>query len=240
MIEVTNLVKKFGDIIAVNDISFKVAKGEIVGFLGPNGAGKTTTMRVLTGFLPSTKGTSLIGGLDISERPIDVKMKIGYLPEHPPLYPDMTVKSYLKFISKIKRIPGSQKKERLNWAIERCGLKDVHGRVIANLSKGFKQRVGLAQAIIHNPEVLILDEPTIGLDPKQIREIRELIKELAGEHTVILSTHILPEVTMTCEKAIIINKGKIVGQGSIKELTVGKSLEEVFIDLVTKEDHANA
>jgi len=237
MIEVTNLTKKFGELTAVNDISFKVDKGEIVGFLGPNGAGKTTTMRMLTGFIPSTGGTAVIGGNEISEEPIEVKKKIGYLPEHPPLYPDMTVKSYLKFITKIRSIPGHLRKERIDWALQKCGLIEVQGRVIANLSKGFKQRIGLAQAIIHQPDVLILDEPTIGLDPRQIREIREMIKELAGEHTVILSTHILPEVTMTCEKAIIINKGEIVGQGSIESLTAGKSLEEVFIDLVTKERH---
>ena len=237
MIEVTNLVKRYGEITAVDDISFKVEKGEIVGFLGPNGAGKTTTMRMLTGFIPSTSGKAVLGGFDIAEQPIEVKRRLGYLPEHPPLYPDMTVSSFLKFISKIKDIPRAERPERIAWAIERCGLKEVAGRVIANLSKGFKQRVGLAQAIIHKPQVLILDEPTIGLDPQQIKEIRDLIKELAGEHTVILSTHILPEVTMTCQKAIIIHRGKIVGQGSIESLTAGKSLEEVFIDLVTKEDH---
>ena len=239
MIEVSNLVKRYGDITAVNDISFKVEKGEIVGFLGPNGAGKTTTMRILTGFIPATGGKTTIGGYDVAEQPLEVKKRLGYLPEHPPLYPDMTVVSYLKFISKIKDIPRNLREERIDWVIERCGLKEVRSRVIANLSKGYKQRIGLAQAIIHKPEVLIFDEPTIGLDPKQIKEIRELIKELAGEHTVILSTHILPEVTMTCQKAIIINNGKLVAQGSIASLTAaGKSLEEVFIDLVTKEEQA--
>lgn len=240
MIEVSNLVKRYGDIVAVDDISFKVEKGEIVGFLGPNGAGKTTTMRILAGFIPATSGNAFIGGFDIAEKPIEVKKRLGYLPEHPPLYPDMTVYSFLKFISKIKDIPSSERSERIDWVIDRCGLKEVSKRVIANLSKGFKQRVGLAQAIVHKPEVLILDEPTIGLDPKQIKEIRELIKELAGDHTVILSTHILPEVTMTCQKAIIIHKGKMVGQGSIESLTAGKSLEEVFIDLVTKEETEQA
>jgi len=239
MIEAINLVKKYGDIAAVNDVSFKIEKGQIVGFLGPNGAGKTTTMRMLTGFIPSTSGQTLIQGIDVSEHPLEVKRKLGYLPEQPPLYLDMSVFSYLKFISKLKAVPSSERKEKIEWALEKCGLKDVRKRVIANLSKGFKQRVGLAQAILNKPDVLIFDEPTIGLDPKQIREIRELIKDLAGEHTVILSTHILPEVTMTCEKAIIINKGKIVAQGSIESLTAGKSLEEVFIDLVTKEGESN-
>lgn len=235
MIEAQNLIKRYGQIKAVDDISFKIEKGEIVGFLGPNGAGKTTTMRMLTGFIPATGGQALIGGFDVAKDPIEVKKRLGYLPEQPPLYPDMTVISYLRFISKIKGMDKAVRSDRIDWAIGKCGLIEVSKRLIGNLSKGFKQRVGLAQAIVHNPEVLILDEPTIGLDPRQIREIRELIKELAGEHTVILSTHILPEVTMTCEKAIIINRGRIVAQGSIESLTAGKSLEEVFIELVTKE-----
>lgn len=234
MIKVKNLTKRFGDLVAISDLSFNLDKGEILGFLGPNGAGKTTTMRILTCYIPPTSGEVSIAGFDTFKNPMEVKKRIGYLPEHPPLYYDMTVKSYLKFVSKIRGIPAKERKRQLDWVIDKCSLQDVINRLIGNISKGFKQRVGLAQAIIHNPEILILDEPTIGLDPRQISEIRELIKSLAGEHSIILSTHILPEVTMICNRALIMNRGKLIAQESLKTLTDGKSLEDAFIELISK------
>jgi len=237
MIEVQNLVKRYGDFAAVQGLSFKVQKGEVLGFLGPNGAGKTTTMRILTGFLPATSGSVKIAGYDINTDPMKVKSLIGYLPETPPLYLDMTVRSYLQFVGKIKGVARAELGDRIAWAMGKCGLADVQSRVTGNLSKGYRQRVGLAQAILHKPDVLILDEPTVGLDPRQIREIRELIKELAGEHTVILSTHILPEVSITCKSVVIINRGRLAAQGSLAEVTAGKSLEEVFLGLISA-DHA--
>jgi len=233
MIEIRNLVKEYGEYRAVKGISFSVAKGEILGFLGPNGAGKTTTMRMITGALPPTSGTVVISGFDVLENPLEVKKRIGYLPETPPLYMDLSVESFLKFVAKIKGVEKNLQKERREWAMEKCGLTDVRNRLIANLSKGYKQRVGLAQAIINKPDVLVLDEPTVGLDPKQIREIRTMIKELATEHTIILSTHILPEVTMICDRATIIQGGTIVKEGTIANLTKEKSLEEVFIELIS-------
>jgi ABC-2 type transport system ATP-binding protein len=236
MIEACALSKSYGELHAVNGISFRVDRGEILGFLGPNGAGKTTTMRMLTGALPPTSGTAIVAGFDILEKPLEVKKRIGYLPETPPLYLDLHVTSYLKFVTKIKGIPAAERAERLEWAISRCGLGEVRKRVIGNLSKGFRQRVGLAQAIINKPEVLVLDEPTIGLDPRQIREIRELIQELSKEHTIILSTHILPEVTMICNRAVIINRGKIVREGTVADLTRDRTLEELFVDLISKEE----
>lgn len=236
MIEARSLFKSYGELQAVSGISFRVDKGEILGFLGPNGAGKTTTMRMLTGALPPTSGTAVIAGYDILEQPLEVKRRIGYLPEHPPLYLDLGVTSYLKFVTKIKGVPASERADRIDWTLKRCGLGEVRKRLIGNLSKGFRQRVGLAQAIIHRPEVLVLDEPTIGLDPRQIREIRELIRELSKEHTIILSTHILPEVTMICNRAIIINRGKIVLEGKVADLTRDRTLEEIFVDLVSKEE----
>lgn len=236
MIETEALAKSYGEIKAVLGVSFRVDKGEILGFLGPNGAGKTTTMRMLTGALPPTSGTAIVAGYDIQTNPIEVKKRIGYLPEHPPLYLDLNVLSYLRFVAKIKGIPSAERKERIEWAMERCGLVEVQKRLIGNLSKGFRQRVGLAQAIVNQPEVLVLDEPTIGLDPRQIREIRELIQELSREHTIILSTHILPEVTMICNRAIFINRGKIVLEGNVAELTKDRTLEELFVDLISKEE----
>lgn len=237
MIEVRNLVKEYGEYAAVKNISFTVQKGEILGFLGPNGAGKTTTMRMLTGALPPTSGTVILSGFDVLENPLEVKKRIGYLPETPPLYMDLTVESYLKFVAKIKGVESRIQKERVEWSMEKCGLKEVRSRLIANLSKGFKQRVGLAQAIINKPDVLVLDEPTVGLDPKQIRDIRSMIQELSKEHTIILSTHILPEVSMICDRATIIQGGKIVKEGTIAELTKEKTLEEVFVELISREDH---
>src|SRR5437867_707223 len=209
VIEVLNLSKAFGGRPAIKGLSFKVEKGEILGFLGPNGAGKTTTMRVLTCYMPPDSGTARVGGHDVFENPIEVKRRIGYLPETPPLYLEMSVRSYLDFVAKIRRVPRGQARAKVDAAIERCGLTSVTPRVIGNLSKGFKQRVGLAQAILHDPPVLILDEPTVGLDPEQIIEIRNLIRSLGGDHTIILSTHILPEVTVTCSRVAIVSYGEI-------------------------------
>jgi len=210
MINVQNLTKRYGDLTAIEDVTFNVQKGEILAFLGPNGAGKTTTMRILTCFLPATSGTASVAGYDIFEQPQEVKKHIGYLPESPPLYTEMTVTEYLRFVSKIKGIERRDRTQALTRVLERCALTEVRHRLIGNLSRGYRQRVGLAQALIHSPEVLILDEPTTGLDPKQIIEMREVIKELAGQHTVILSTHILPEATAVCQRVVIIHKGRIV------------------------------
>ncbi len=221
MIEVDGLTKRYGSVAAVNGISFEVLRGEIVGFLGPNGAGKTTTMRMLTCYMPATAGTARVAGFDVFEAPMEVKRRIGYLPEHPPLYRDMRVKAYLDFVARIKGVPAAARSGRVSEVLGRCGLKDRAGQMIGQLSKGYQQRVGLAQALVHDPEVIILDEPTIGLDPNQIREVRNLIRELGGEHTVILSTHILPEVEMTCDRVIIINRGEIAAVDTAKNLTAG-------------------
>jgi len=235
MIKVEGLVKRYGDFTAIEDISFEIKKGEIVGFLGPNGAGKTTTMRIITGFLPATAGTVKVSNFDIFDRPIEVKKRIGYLPEHPPVYTDMTVKGYLNFVAKIKGVARKERSEAIERVLTRCDLKSVKSTIIGKLSKGFKQRVGLAQALIHDPDVLILDEPTIGLDPKQIIEIRKLIKSLAGDHTIILSTHILPEVTMICERVLILAGGRIVADDNMENLTAQGSLETVFLKLTTED-----
>ena len=210
MIEVEHLTKVYNGRKAVDDISFKVEKGEILGFLGPNGAGKTTTMRILTCYMPATEGTARVAGHDVFEESLEVRKRIGYLPESPPLYHEMTVYSYLDFVAKLKGTPASRRKSHLDDVMQKTSIGDVRSRVIGRLSKGYKQRVGVAQALLNNPEVLVLDEPTIGLDPKQIFEVRSLIKNLAGDHTVILSTHILPEVSMTCNRVVIINNGKVV------------------------------
>ncbi len=219
MITVKGVSKSFGRVKAVDNVSFEVRKGEILGFLGPNGAGKTTTMRILTCFLPPTEGTASVAGHDIFKEPLEVKRRIGYLPEIPPLYPEMTVIDYLYFVARIKGLTGSRIKNRVESVTETCAVSDVREQLIGKLSKGYRQRVGLAQALIHDPEVLILDEPTAGLDPKQIIETRELIKRLAGQHTIILSTHILPEVSMTCERVVIINKGSVVAEDTPDALT---------------------
>jgi len=218
LIEVNDLAKHYGEIVAVEGVSFGVNKGSILGFLGPNGAGKTTTMRMLTCFLPPTSGTARVAGFDVVEESMEVRRRIGYLPEQPPLYLDMTVKSYLRFIAKIKGIGTSSISSAIDETMEKTGIAHHEHTVISHLSKGYKQRVGLAQALVHNPDVLILDEPTVGLDPKQIIEIREVIKGLAGDHTVILSTHILSEVSMTCDQIVIINNGRIAGQGTPESL----------------------
>jgi ABC-2 type transport system ATP-binding protein len=219
MIEVTGLTKKYGECLAVRGISFRVETGKIWGLLGPNAAGKTTTMRILTGYIPATDGKAVVAGYDVFEQPNQVKKAIGYLPEVPPLYPDMTVSAYLGFVAEIKGVPKSKKKAAVDGAVRSAGLETVRGRLIKNVSRGFKQRVGIAQALIHNPSVLILDEPTIGLDPAQIIEIRELIKSLRGEHTIMLSTHILAEVTQTCDGVVIINQGGLMASGSLEDLT---------------------
>jgi ABC-2 type transport system ATP-binding protein len=218
MIQVEGLSKRYARHVAVNGISFSVEKGDIVGFLGPNGAGKTTTMRILTCFLPPTAGKAMVAGFDVFEQPFEVKKRIGYLPEAPPLYPEMSVEDYLRFIARLKNVPTGEVKSRTEQVMERCSVLDVRSKLISKLSKGYRQRVGLAQAIIHNPDVLILDEPTSGLDPKQITETRELIKSLSGEHTIILSTHILPEVEAVCRKVIIINRGRLEATDSVENL----------------------
>lgn len=219
MIKVEGLTKRYARTVAVDNISFEVSKGKIIGFLGPNGAGKTTTMRVLTCFLPPTEGTASVAGFDVLKQPLEVKRRIGYLPEAPPLYPEMEVIEYLNFVARLKGIPRSEIGSRIDNVVQRCAIGDVRTKLLGKLSKGYRQRVGLAQALIHNPDVLVLDEPTAGLDPKQIIETRQLIKSLAGDHTIILSTHILPEVEQTCEQVIIINRGKLVATDSVENLT---------------------
>src|ERR1700693_1231777 len=218
MIKVKDLTKRYARTIAVDQISFEVARGQIVGFLGPNGAGKTTTMRILTCFLPASAGSATVAVFDVLEEPLEVKKRIGYLPETPPIYPEMETAEYLKFVGQLKGLSGADLRKRIDYVCERCAVADVKTKLLGKLSKGYRQRVGLAQAIIHNPEVLILDEPTAGLDPKQINETRDLIKDLAGEHTIVLSTHILPEVEQTCEQVIIINRGKLVATDSVSNL----------------------
>jgi ABC-2 type transport system ATP-binding protein len=218
MIVVENLTKRYGERLAVNQVSFQVRKGEIIGFLGPNGAGKSTTMRMLTGFLSPSSGSVRIGGFDMLEEPLKAKQLLGYLPETPPLYSDMTVRDYLDFVGQLKGLAGAERKKRLDYVLERCFLKDRTNQLIHQLSKGYKQRVGIAQALIHNPPVLILDEPTSGLDPTQIIQIRDLIRELATDHTIILSTHILPEVQSTCSRVLIINRGTVAAEGTPQEL----------------------
>jgi gliding motility-associated transport system ATP-binding protein len=218
MITVQDLTRKYAHTTAVDHISFSVDKGQIVGFLGPNGAGKTTTMRMLTCFLPPTSGTASVAGFDVLEQSLEVRRRIGYLPETPPLYPEMETAEYLRFVGRLKGLRGAELEKRVDYVCGRCAVADVKKKLLGKLSKGYRQRVGLAQAILHNPDVLILDEPTAGLDPKQINETRDLIKDLAGEHTIILSTHILPEVEQTCEHVIIINRGRVVATDSVANL----------------------
>ena len=219
MIEVEQLTKRYGSVKAIDGVSFRVEKGEILGFLGPNGAGKTTTMRILTCFLPATEGTARVAGFDVFNQPMEVKRRIGYLPENPPLYNEMSVDSYLDFVARIKGVDVADRKKRIGEVKEKVSIAEYSGTLIKNLSKGYKQRVGLAQALVHDPEVLILDEPTVGLDPNQIIEVRELIKSLSGNHTIILSTHILPEVSMTCQRVVIIANGKIAAVDTPENLT---------------------
>jgi ABC-2 type transport system ATP-binding protein len=218
MITVSELTKRYARHTAVDHISFEIKKGQVVGFLGPNGAGKTTTMRMLTCFMPPTSGSANVAGFDVLEQPLEVKKRIGYLPETPPLYPEMRTTEYLTFVGNLKGLSGDELRKRVDYVCERCAIADVKDKLLGKLSKGYRQRVGLAQAIIHNPDVLILDEPTAGLDPKQINETRDLIKSLAGDHTIVLSTHILPEVEQICEQVIIIAKGKLVATDSVANL----------------------
>src|ERR1700734_2295443 len=232
MIIVKDVTKRYARAVAVDRISFSVAKGQIVGFLGPNGAGKTTTMRILTCFLPPSAGTASVAGFDVLEQPFEVKKRIGYLPETPPLYPEMETSEYLTFVGKLKGLSGAELEKRIDYVCDRCFVGDVKNKLLGKLSKGYRQRVGLAQAIIHNPDVLILDEPTAGLDPKQINETRDLIKGLAGDHTIILSTHILPEVEQICEKVIIINKGKLVATDSVHNLQArARGAESMLVEV---------
>lgn len=232
MIEVEHLGKTYGSTPAIRDVTFEAQPGEILGFLGPNGAGKTTTMRILSGYLPASEGTARIAGYDVHTDSMAVRQRIGYLPESPPLYPQMTVEGYLNFVAKIKGVPAGMRPQRAQIAMERCGLLDRRTTLIRKLSKGYRQRVGIAQAIIHDPPVIILDEPTVGLDPRQINEVRQLIKSLAGSHTIILSTHILPEVSMTCDRVTIINRGQVVATDTPDNLTArlaGETAYEVEI-----------
>ncbi len=236
MIEVKNLTKRYGDFVAVRDVSFNAAQGSILGFLGPNGAGKTTTMRIITGFMPATSGTVLVDGLDIFTQSLEARRRIGYLPESPPLYSDMRVAAYLRFVAKLRGMRRSEVDDAVERVLKICGLADMAQRICGQLSKGYRQRVGLAQAIIHNPPVLVLDEPTIGLDPRQIHEIRGLIHSLRGQHTIVLSTHILPEVSQICDRVVIINAGRVVLEESLGSLAAGKSLEDIFLEAISKEE----
>jgi ABC-2 type transport system ATP-binding protein len=232
VIEVQHISKRYGRVTAVDDVSFRVERGEILGFLGPNGAGKTTTMRILTGYMPPTEGRATVAGFDIFDKPIEAKRRIGYLPETPPLYPDMTVREYLDFVGKIKGVTGRERKDRVTSVMQRTHIADMADRHCAKLSKGYRQRVGLAQALIHNPDVLILDEPTAGLDPKQIIETRDLIRSLAGDHTIVLSTHILPEVAQTCQRVVIINKGRVVAVDTPDNLTARlRGAETLYVEV---------
>jgi len=238
-IEVEGLSKRYGDYEAVRDLSFQIEPGEVVGFLGPNGAGKTTTMRILTGFIAPTDGSVRIAGFDIFAQGLEARRSIGYLPEMPPLYPEMTPLGYIDFVAKLKDVPRSKRKAAVERALSLCGLRDVYRREIRQLSKGYRQRVGLAQAIVHEPKVLVLDEPTVGLDPIQIREIRAMIRDLAatGGQTILLSTHILAEVEAICQRVILIQRGRKVLDQSLSELTAGgASLEEVFAKVMSREE----
>ncbi|MBX7138224.1 MAG: ABC transporter ATP-binding protein [Oligoflexia bacterium] len=234
MIEVNALGKKYGDYIAVENVTFSAAKGDIIGFLGPNGAGKTTTIRMLVTYLAPSAGSANIAGFNVVTQADQVRRRIGYLPETPPLYGEMTIREYLTFVARIKGIPAGQIKSRVEMALEKCFITDVAGRLCQHLSRGYRQRAGLAQAIIHDPDVIVLDEPTSGLDPKQIIEIRNLIKSLSQHHTVLLSTHILPEVSMVCNKVVIVNRGRTVFENYLKDIQ-GRSLEQLFMECVGKE-----
>lgn len=240
MIQVANLVKRYGDFEALHGISFEVPKGQILGLLGPNGAGKSTTMKILSCFMPATSGVAKVAGFDVFEDPIEVKRRVGYLPENPPLYVEMRVREYLEYVGALKQLPRNEIGKRVDFVSEKCGLSQHQRHVIGTLSKGFRQRVGIAQALVHDPEVVILDEPTVGLDPVQIVEIRNLIKSLAGTHTLILSTHILPEVVMTCDRVILINKGRVLADGSVASLSQGHSgetLEQSYLRIISQDVH---
>jgi len=237
VIEVDHLTKRYGNVKAIENVTFEVEKGEILGFLGPNGAGKTTTMRILTCFLPATEGTARVAGFDVFDNPMAVKRQLGYLPENPPLYQELTVDGYLDFVAKIKGVDSRERKRRIDEVKDRVSIKEYGNTLIKNLSKGYKQRVGLAQALIHDPQVLILDEPTVGLDPNQIIEVRQLIKSLSGNHTIILSTHILPEVSMTCQRVVIISKGRIAAMDTPENLPRQlQGAERIYLEAKGPED----
>lgn len=239
MIDVCDLTKTYGGIEAIQSLNFQIRKGEVVGFLGPNGAGKSTTMKIITGFMAPTSGKAMVCGFDVFENPIEVKKRIGYLPETPPVYGDMTVESYLRYVAELKLVEKQKISKQVDHAIEKTNLGNVKKRMIQNLSKGFRQRVGIAQALVSDPEVLILDEPTVGLDPKQVAEIRDLIQELRGQHTIILSTHILPEVQATCERIIIISKGRIVAQDTLENLThIKQGVQKVSLKIRKSASHS--
>jgi gliding motility-associated transport system ATP-binding protein len=241
LIEVKDLTKSFGERTAVDHVSFVVNRGEILGFLGPNGAGKTTTMRILTGFLPATSGTAQVAGFDVFNDSLEVRKRIGYLPENPPLYLDMSVSAYLDFVARIKNVPAEKRQARVEDAMAKTNITDKRYELIKRLSRGYKQRVGLAQALVHDPEVIILDEPTVGLDPKQIIEVRHLIKGLAGSHTIILSTHILPEVSMTCDRVVIINRGRIAAIDTPANLTMQlKGGQNVLLEVAAEQNAVSA
>jgi gliding motility-associated transport system ATP-binding protein len=241
LIEVKDLTKSFGERTAVDHVSFVVNRGEILGFLGPNGAGKTTTMRILTGFLPATSGTAQVAGFDVFNDSLEVRKRIGYLPENPPLYLDMSVSAYLEFVARIKNVPAEKRQARVEDAMAKTNITDKRHELIKRLSRGYKQRVGLAQALVHDPEVIILDEPTVGLDPKQIIEVRHLIKGLAGSHTIILSTHILPEVSMTCDRVVIINRGRIAAIDTPANLTMQlKGGQNVLLEVAAEQNAVSA
>jgi gliding motility-associated transport system ATP-binding protein len=240
MIEVKRLTKLYGNFVAIENVSFRAERGQILGFLGPNGAGKTTTMRIVTGFMPATSGTALIDGLDIFTQSLEARRRIGYLPENPPLYADMRVDAYLRFVARLRGVGRDALEQAVDHVIKVCGLADVAHRICGQLSKGYRQRVGVAQALVHNPPVLVLDEPTIGLDPRQIHEVRDLIRGLAEERTIVLSTHILPEVSQICDKVVIIAEGHVVLEESLKALPAGTSLEDVFLAAISKEHRAEA
>ncbi|MDY6968182.1 MAG: ATP-binding cassette domain-containing protein [Spirochaetota bacterium] len=232
MIQIENLKKYYGNVRAVDGVSFTVEKGEILGFLGPNGAGKTTTMRIISCFMPATSGSAKVAGFDVFEESLEVRKRIGYQPENVPLYKDMTVTSYLNFIAEIRGIDSRERKAKVNKVMNECGIEEVSHKLIKNLSKGYRQRVGISQALVHDPDILILDEPTIGLDPRQIHDIRSLIKNLTGERTIILSSHILPEVSATCQRVIIINEGKIVAMDTPENLTaVLQNVRKIIVEI---------
>jgi ABC-2 type transport system ATP-binding protein len=229
MIDVRGLVKRYGDRTALDGVAFRVERGEIVGFLGPNGAGKTTTLRILSTYLSPDEGTAIVAGFDVLRAPMDVRRRLGYLPEHPPVDLEHTVREYLGFCAALRNVPRRRRRSAVDAVVERCGLAEVAPRLIGNLSKGYRQRVGLAQALVHGPEVVVLDEPTVGLDPNQIREIRQLIRSLAGDHTVLLSSHILPEIAMTCSRAVVVHRGRVAADVAVDAEAAGGGLEATFL-----------
>jgi ABC-2 type transport system ATP-binding protein len=237
MIEVANLSKRYGDLTAVTNVSFTASPGEICGFLGPNGAGKTTTLRIVTGYMPATSGTVRVCGFDVFEQSDEVRRRIGYLPENPPLYNEMTVVPYLRFVAKLRGMARADIETGLDRVLDACGLRHVSGRLLGHLSKGYRQRVGLAQALIHDPEVLILDEPTNGLDPGQIRDMLGFIRGLGAKHTIMLSTHILSQVLSACQKVVIINEGRVVVEEALATLTKDRTLEDVYTQVISRGVH---